>query len=88
MITGVFFNYFVTRRFVFDSPVQKHTFIYYVISYGLLYLFSLVLSWFLIDILAYHHTGQDSSLFPQMHWYLIVVEIYSFSLNSNRFILL
>ena len=50
MVTGVFFNYFVTRRFVFDTPVQKHTFIYYVISYGLLYLFSLVLSWLLIDI--------------------------------------
>jgi putative flippase GtrA len=52
LITGVFFNYFITRRFVFDCPVQRHTFLYYVISYGLLYLFSLVLSWFLIDLLS------------------------------------
>lgn len=51
LVTGIFFNYFVTRRFVFDHPTHKHTFFYYIISYGLLYLFSLSVAWFFIDVL-------------------------------------
>ncbi|MEA5115132.1 MAG: GtrA family protein [Geobacteraceae bacterium] len=53
LVTGVFFNYFVTRRFVFDCPTKKHTFFYYIATYGLLYLFSLALAWILIDVVHF-----------------------------------
>lgn len=49
-VTGIFFNYFVTRRFVFDKPTHKHTFGYYVVTYGVLFLYSLAMLWFLVDI--------------------------------------
>jgi putative flippase GtrA len=49
-VTSIFFNYFITRRFVFDKPTHKHTFLYYFVSYGVLYFFSIVLLWFFVDI--------------------------------------
>jgi putative flippase GtrA len=49
-VTGIIFNYFVTKRFVFDKPNHKNTFIYYCVSYGALYFFSIALLWLLVDI--------------------------------------
>lgn len=49
-VTNSFFNYFVMRRFVFDKPTHKYTLIYYFVSYGLLYFYSIALLWFFVDI--------------------------------------
>lgn len=53
LVSGVLFNYLVTRKFVFERNTRKHTFFYYIVTYGILYLFSLALAWFLIDVLHY-----------------------------------
>lgn len=50
-ICGICFNYVVTRRFVFDKVTQKHTFVYYLITYGFLYFYSLAMLWFLVDVI-------------------------------------
>lgn len=49
-VTSIFFNYFVTRRFVFDKPTHKHTFVYYIAYNGFLYFFSLAMLWLFVDI--------------------------------------
>ena len=49
-VTGIFFNYFVTRRFVFDMPTRKHTFMYYIAYNIFLYFFSIAMLWFFVDI--------------------------------------
>ena len=49
-VTGIFFNYCVTKCFVFDKPTHKNTFMYYCVSYGVLYFFSIALLWLLVDI--------------------------------------
>jgi len=49
-VTGIFFNYFVTRRFVFDMPTQKHTFMYYIAYNVFLYFFSIAMLWLFVDI--------------------------------------
>jgi len=49
-ITGIFFNYFVSKRFVFGKPSHKNTFIYYFVLYGMLYFYSIPMLWFFVDI--------------------------------------
>jgi putative flippase GtrA len=49
-VTGIFFNYFVTRRFVFGQPTHKHTLMYYFFLYGVLYFFGIALLWLFVDI--------------------------------------
>ncbi len=49
-VTGICFNYLVTRRFVFDKVTQRHTFIYYLVAYGFLYFYSLAMLWLLIEV--------------------------------------
>jgi putative flippase GtrA len=48
-ICGICFNYVVTRRFVFEGQGRKNAFSYYLVSYGILYFYSLALLWVLID---------------------------------------
>jgi putative flippase GtrA len=50
--TAVCFNYFVTKRYVFDNVARKHSFLYYLLSYGLLYVFSLALLWFFVEVIG------------------------------------
>jgi putative flippase GtrA len=49
-VTSIFFNYFFTRRFVFDKPTHEHTFMYYMVYNGFLYFFSLAILWLFVDI--------------------------------------
>jgi len=49
-ITSIFFNYFVTRRFVFDKPTHKLTFVYFISYNVFLYFFSIALLWLFVNI--------------------------------------
>jgi putative flippase GtrA len=49
-VTSIIFNYFVTKRFVFDQPTHKYTFIFYIAYTVFLYCFSIVLLWLLVNV--------------------------------------
>lgn len=53
LITGILFNYFATRRFVFNGPTKVQTFLRYIVTYGLLYIISLVIAYLLIDVVGF-----------------------------------
>lgn len=52
-VTGICFNYIVTRRFVFEKVARKNSFSYYLVSYGVLYFYSLAMLWFLVDVCGF-----------------------------------
>lgn len=77
-VTSIFFNYFVMRRFVFDIPTHKYTLIYYFVSYGLLYFYSIALLWFFVDIKITPYMAGLVSLAINAVFSLILISFFVF----------